>query len=78
MNQPTTLAGVHPGGELAHSRLNAEHYRVLGLSTLGGALEFYEFIIFIFLAPMLSAVMFPPEVPAWLSQLQTLGIFAAG
>ncbi|AMR77923.1 MULTISPECIES: MFS transporter [Cupriavidus] len=78
MNQPTTLAGVHSGGELAHSRLNAEHYRVLGLSTLGGALEFYEFIIFIFLAPMLSAVMFPPEVPAWLSQLQTLGIFAAG
>ncbi|GMG90497.1 MFS transporter [Cupriavidus sp. TKC] len=78
MSQPTTLAGIQPAGASAPGRLNADHYRVLGLSTLGGALEFYEFVIFIFLAPILSAVMFPAEVPAWLRQLQTLGIFAAG
>lgn len=65
-------------GEFAHSRLNREHYRVLGLSTLGGMLEYYEFVIFIFLAPMLSSVLFPPEMPAWLRELQTLGIFATG
>lgn len=77
-NFPIVVEAAAQPGESAHARLNREQYRVLGLSTLGGALEFYEFIIFIFLAPVLSTVLFPAEVPAWLRQLQTLGIFAAG
>ncbi|EHP43207.1 major facilitator superfamily protein [Cupriavidus basilensis OR16] len=77
---PARAGGAVPPAETeaALPRLGREHLRVLGLSTLGGALEFYEFIIFIYLAPVLSAVMFPAEVPAWIRQLQTLGIFAAG
>lgn len=78
MNSSATHHPLPADSPAATPGLNAEHYKVLGLSTLGGALEFYEFIIFIFMAPLLSVVMFPPEIPAWLSQIQTLGIFAAG
>ncbi len=60
------------------ARLSRSDYRTLGLSSLGGALEYYEFAIFIFLSPTLSAVMFPAETPSWLRQVQTLAIFAAG
>jgi MFS family permease len=52
--------------------------RLLALSGMGGALEFFDFIIFLFLASEISANFFPPETPAWLGDVQTLGIFAAG
>ncbi len=52
--------------------------RTLLLASLGGALEFYDFIIFVFFAAVISQIFFPPEVPEWLRQLQTFGIFAAG
>lgn len=58
--------------------MNFEQGKALGIATLGGALEFYEFIIFIYLAPMIGHHFFPADMPAWLSQVQTLGIFAAG
>ena len=52
--------------------------KVLGLSALGGALEFYDFVIFVFLAKLLGQLFFPPGLPEWLAQLQVYGIFAAG
>jgi MFS family permease len=52
--------------------------KVLLLSALGGALEFYDFVIFVFLAKLLSQLFFPPEMPEWVAQLQVYGIFAAG
>ena len=52
--------------------------KVLSLSALGGALEFYDFVVFVFFAKTLGALFFPPEMPAWLQQLQTFAIFAAG
>ncbi|MFA7299917.1 MAG: MFS transporter, partial [Sideroxydans sp.] len=52
--------------------------RTLALSALGGALEFYDFIIFIFFAAAISQLFFPPDMPDWLRQVQTFGIFAAG
>ncbi|WP_462384047.1 MFS transporter [Pseudomonas sp. Marseille-QA0892] len=52
--------------------------KVLGLSALGGALEFYDFVIFVFLAKLLGQLFFPPEMPGWVAQLQVYGIFAAG
>lgn len=58
--------------------LSRNDYRTLSLSALGGALEFYDFVIFVFFTPVLSAVFFPEEMPSWLRQLQTFGIFAAG
>ena len=52
--------------------------KVLGLSALGGALEFYDFVIFVFFATVVGQLFFPPDIPEWLRQVQTFGIFAAG
>jgi MFS family permease len=62
-----------------HDRaLSKKDTKTLGLSALGGALEYYDFIIFIFLAASIGQLFFPPEMPEWLKQLQVFGIFAAG
>lgn len=53
-------------------------YKTLGLSALGGTLEFYDFVVFVFFANVIGSLFFPAEMPDWLRQLQTLGIFAAG
>lgn len=53
-------------------------YKTLSLSALGGALEFYDFIIFVFFATVVGKLFFPADIPEWLRQLQTFGIFAAG
>lgn len=58
--------------------LNSGDYRTLGLSALGGALEFYDFIIFVFFATVIGHLFFPPDMPDWLVLIQTFGIFAAG
>ncbi|OFZ68958.1 MAG: MFS transporter [Betaproteobacteria bacterium RBG_16_56_24] len=58
--------------------LNRSDYRTLVLAALGGALEFYDFIIFVFFAVAIGKLFFPPDMPEWLRQLQTFGIFAAG
>jgi len=50
----------------------------LGLSALGGALEYYDFIIFVFLAGSIGQLFFPADMPEWLKQFQVFGIFAAG
>ncbi|WP_242108422.1 MFS transporter [Luteimonas aquatica] len=52
--------------------------RTLGLSALGGALEFYDFVVFVFFAKALGHLFFPPDTAPWLAQLQTYGIFATG
>ncbi len=62
----------------APRRLNSQDYRTLGLSALGGALEFYDFIIFVFFATVIGQLFFPPDMPDWLVLIQTFGIFAAG
>ena len=58
--------------------LNRQDFRTLGLSALGGALEFYDFIIFVFFASVIGNLFFPPDMPDWLVLIQTFGIFAAG
>src|SRR5690606_14109508 len=40
--------------------------------------EFYDFIIFVFFAAVIGQLFFPPDIPDWLRQMQTFGIFAAG
>jgi MFS transporter, MHS family, proline/betaine transporter len=62
----------------ASSRLTARNYRTLWLATLGGILEFYDFIIFVFFANTIGNLFFPPGIPDWVRQFQTFGIFAAG
>jgi len=60
------------------TNLKRSDYRTLVLAALGGALEFYDFIIFVFFAVAIGRLFFPPDMPEWLRQLQTFGIFAAG
>ena len=55
-----------------------EQFKALTIATLGGILEFYEFVIFIYLASIIGQAFFPPDVPLWIRQAQTLAIFAAG
>ena len=58
--------------------LNRQDYKTLVLAALGGALEFYDFIIFVFFAVVIGKLFFPSDMPDWLRQVQTFGIFAAG
>ncbi|KRE88957.1 MFS transporter [Frateuria sp. Soil773] len=58
--------------------LDRRDARTLLLSALGGALEFYDFVVFVFFALPLSHLFFPKDTAPWLAQLQVYGIFAAG
>ncbi|WP_338661844.1 MFS transporter [Pararoseomonas sp. SCSIO 73927] len=62
----------------ATRRLTRQDARTLFLASLGGALEFYDFIIFVFFATVIATLFFPPGMPDWLQQIQAFGIFAAG
>ncbi|WBV42658.1 MFS transporter [Pseudoroseomonas cervicalis] len=70
MTQPSVTSSS-PG-------LTRQDIRTLVLASLGGALEFYDFIIFVFFAAAISHLFFPPDMPEWLQTAQTFGIFAAG
>lgn len=59
-------------------RLSGQDYKTLALAALGGALEFYDFIIYVFFAVVIGKLFFPAEMPEWLRLIQTFGIFAAG
>jgi MFS family permease len=52
--------------------------RTLGLAALGATLEYYDFVVYLFVAAALSKEFFPPDVSPWIRQLQTFGIFAIG
>ncbi|MDB5894657.1 MAG: transporter [Rhodoferax sp.] len=68
-----------PSGAVAPSTgLSRKDVQTLGLSALGGTLEFYDFVIYVFFAAVLGKLFFPVDMPDWLRQLQTFGIFAAG
>ncbi|UVJ42493.1 MFS transporter [Pseudomonas sp. LS1212] len=58
--------------------LSRGDHKTLGLAALGGALEIYDFIIFVFFALTLSQLFFPPQMPEWLRLLQSFGIFVTG
>ena len=51
--------------------------RVVLLSSLGGALEFYDFIVFGVFGAYIAAAFFPAARPA-VSQVEALAVFAAG
>ena len=61
-----------------HRALSRQDLKTLALAALGGALEFYDFIIFVFFTTVIGALFFPPDTRDWLRQLQTFGLFAAG
>jgi len=64
--------------DLSRRPLTRVEVRTLALASLGGALEFYDFVIFVFFTGVIGSLFFPAGLPDWLRQLQTFGIFAAG
>jgi MFS family permease len=62
----------------SYQPLTIAEFRTLSLASLGGALEFYDFIVFIFFIGVISKLFFSPSLPDWVRQIQTFGIFAAG
>nr|WP_266171142.1 MFS transporter [Dyella subtropica] len=67
-----------PSLETSASPLSRNDFRTLFLAALGGALEFYDFVVFVFFALPLSELFFPKGTAPWLAHLQVYGIFAAG
>lgn len=62
----------------ADPRLNSSDRRTLALSSLGGALEFYDFVIYVFYAKIIAELFFPSDLSPFWAMLNTYGIFAAG
>jgi len=60
------------------SELSTSEVRILSLASIGGALEFYDFVIFVFFANVIGKLFFAASLPDWVRQVQTFGIFAAG
>ncbi|WP_224373006.1 MFS transporter [Hyalangium versicolor] len=65
-----------PGQPRAQRPLTLQDARTLALAALGGALEFYDFIIFVFFTTVIGQLFFPPDTSDWLRQLQSFGLFA--
>ncbi|MFT4266483.1 MAG: MFS transporter [Xenophilus sp.] len=78
MTSTTSSPDATDPGAAAARPLSARDYNTLALSALGGTLEFYDFVIYVFFATVLGGLFFPVDMPDWLRQLQTFGIFAAG
>lgn len=68
-----TLAPDH-----GQRRLTRFEIRTLSLASLGGMLEFYDFIIFVFFTGTIGRLFFPADLPDWLRQIETFGLFAGG
>lgn len=57
---------------------NSPRIRILALASLGGALEYYDFVVFVFLTPVIGKLFFAASSPDWVREVKTFGIFAAG
>ncbi|WP_394824743.1 MFS transporter [Pendulispora albinea] len=64
--------------DASSNQLGRQDLKTLLLSALGGALEYYDFVIFVFFTKTLGQLFFPKDMPDWVAQLQVYGIFAAG
>lgn len=67
-----------PSADGEKKLLTGEDARTLSLSALGGALEFYDFVIYVFYAKIISELFFPGTLSPFWAMLNTYGIFAAG
>lgn len=65
------------GRGVARGGFDRAALRVVFLSSLGGALEFYDFVVFGVFAAYIGRAFFPAGDPL-VSQLQTLAVFAVG
>jgi MFS family permease len=58
--------------------LTFKEVRTLALASLGGALEFYDFVIFVFFTEVIGKLFFSASLPDWMRETQVFGIFATG
>ena len=72
------MQAVAPVAHADSRTLTRRDARTLVVAALGGALEYYDFIIFVFFTATIGQLFFPPDTPDWLRQLQAFGLFAAG
>jgi MFS family permease len=73
----TDIKGQHLSKNMTAFTLERSCYRTLLLTALGGALEYYDFVIFAFFASVIGQLFFPSNIPPWLRELGSLSIFAA-
>ncbi len=59
-------------------RGNVRELQNIGLASLGGVLEYFDFQVYVFVAASLSMDLFPPGDSVWKTQVQAFGIFAIG
>jgi len=69
---------MQTGHSTSSRALTLAEFRTLALASLGGALEFYDFVTFVFFTALIGKLFFSAGLPDWMRQLQTFGIFAAG
>ena len=62
----------------AHCLAPTSSWKMLGIVSLGGCLEFYDFAVFVFFASVLNDEFFPDGMTSWMANLQVWGLFAAG
>ncbi|WP_369926645.1 MFS transporter [Xanthomonas sp. NCPPB 2632] len=70
------MSATLPDDTLDARPLDRRDAKTLVLSALGGALEFYDFVIFVYFAKTLGHLFFPPGGSDWLAQLQAFSLFA--
>ncbi len=73
---PTTAASAIAGAR--QRPLTRLEIRTLGLASLGGVLELYDFVIYVFFTSAIGQLFFPVAMPDWLRQVAAYGLFAAG
>jgi MFS family permease len=70
------MSANHPDDTVDARPLDRRDAKTLVLSALGGALEFYDFVIFVYFAKTIGHLFFPPGGSDWLAQLQAFSLFA--
>ncbi len=60
------------------NRHDVTELRNVGLASLGGVLEYFDFQVYVFVAAALGSQLFPPGDSVWKTQVQAFGIFAIG
>lgn len=73
MDQPLRSGDTRPLPPLGWKDI-----RTLGLTSLGGGLELFDFVLFVYFVPTIAVVFFPPGLPSWLAELQAFTVFAVG
>ena len=73
----TATVAVRRPGAASGARLSGAQWRTIVLASLGGALEFYDFIIYGIFAPSIAAAFFPATDPR-VGLVLTFSVFAGG